>query len=108
MELNEFIKKKIKTGQDGEFSEAEGKDGKVIVLVTDNKKYVVQASVDNFSRFEKWIGKKAKVDIKKTGKYHKTKDYGILPMVKIRTNVEVENKSTTNPEDNETEEKMVF
>ncbi len=107
MKLNEFLKKKIKTGQDGEFSSAEGKNGKVMIVTVGDKRYVIQASIENFNRFEKWIGKKALVDIKKTGKYHKTKNYGTIPSVKIRTNVEIEDKqSTTNPE--EDEEKMTF
>ena len=115
MRLDELLNKKVKTGQQGEFSVAEGRNGKLALVTVGEKKYVIDASLQNFSRFQKWIGKSALVDIKKTGKFHKTKDYGFLPTVNIRTNIQVEAdkptetpKPTTNPEDNPKQEKMVF
>jgi len=113
MRLEELLKKKVKTGQQAEFSVAEGKNGKVALLTVGDKRYVIHASLDNFQRFEKWMGKTASVDIKKTGKYHKTKDYGILPTVNIRANVKVDSdepqkEPTTNPEANSKKEDMVF
>lgn len=114
MKLEELLKQKIKTGQRGEFSVAEGKEGKVIIFITAKKKYVVQASLDNFQRFKDWIGKTADIDIKKTGKFHKTKDYGFLPTINIRiegtgdSSADTTSNSTTNPEENPKKEDMVF
>lgn len=87
MNLKEFVNK-IKTGQQTEFIEAQGKNGKVVIASIGDKKYVINASIENFQRFEKWIGEKASADIKKTGKFYKT-EYGFLPTIEIRTNVKV-------------------
>lgn len=93
MELNEFLNQKVKTGQQGEFSTAEGKNGKVIVVTIGDKRFVIEKSLENFKQFEKWDGKSATVDIKKVGKFTKVKDYGILPLVQLRTTVEVEDEN---------------
>lgn len=87
MNLKEFINT-IKTGQQTEFMEAQGKNGKVIIAVIGDKKYVINASIKNFLRFKPWVGETALSDIKKTGMFHKT-EYGFLPTVEIRTNVKI-------------------
>lgn len=88
MNLKDFINRKIKTGQQVEFEEGQGKNGKVVIASTGDKKYVINASIENFQRFKKWIGEKASADIKQTGNFYKT-EYGFLPTIKIRTNVKV-------------------
>jgi hypothetical protein len=112
MNLKEFINKKIKTGQQAEFSEGQGKNGKVVIASIDGKKYVINASIENFQRFQKWIGEKASADIKQTGKFHKT-EYGFLPTIEIRTNVKViddgeKKKNIDTPPEEESDEEDVY
>ena len=112
MNLKEFINKKIQTGQQAEFLEGQGKNGKVVVVSISGKKYVINASIENFHRFQKWIGEKASVDIRKTGKFHKT-EYGFLPTIEIRTTVKVKDdddkiKNDTPPDEEESDEEDVF
>lgn len=112
MNLKEFVNKKIKTGQQAEFIEGQGKNGKVVIASIDDKKYVINASIENFQRFQKWIGEKASADIKQTGKFHKT-EYGFLPTIEIRTNVkvvddEIKTKNNTPPDEDESDEEDVY
>jgi len=86
MTLNELIKNKTKTGKSVEFLKGYSKSGNVIIvsLLKGKKKYVLEASVDNFSRFKDWYGKEATADIRKTGKFFKVEEYGKLPLIQIR------------------------
>ena len=92
MKLKELLEsKKVKTGVKSEFSSDFGKDGKIIILTTDDeKRYVVGASINNYNRFKKWVGKKTEVDIQRTGGFFKTKGYGKLPKINIRAVLDIE------------------
>jgi len=101
MTLNELINKEILTGQLVKFKEGHGKTGSVIVVTSsiDKKNYILEKSITNYARFEKWPETEKKADIKPTGKYYKTKDYGKLPLVQIRLkNDEEQNVDDTNKE----------
>ncbi len=98
MQLKDFIKS-TKTGMNVEFSTAQGKDGKVLMVTSGEDKYILGASIENFQRFSKWIGKKAEADIKKLGKFYKT-EYGFLPTIEIRTNVKVDKEENLNKNKN--------
>lgn len=89
MVLKEFVRGKIRTGIDVEFFSAQGNSGKVLMVVSDDKRYILQDSIKNFQRFRKWEGEKASADIRKTGKFFKT-EYGFLPTIDIRTTVKVD------------------
>lgn len=94
MQLKDFVKT-LKNGLNVEFSTAQGKNGKVVMVTSGEDKYILGDSIENFQRFSKWIGKKAEADIKKLGKFHKT-EYGFLPVIEIRTNVKVDKEEKLN------------
>ena len=104
MKLKDYIKKH-KKDLSVEFDTASGEKDRVIIVMDDKgDRYVINASVDNYERFEKWVGQKAKADIKFTGKYHKTKDYGSLPLIQIKTEI----KSSVEDDDSKDKEEEVF
>ena len=102
MTLNELIKYKTETGKMVQFSKGHSKTGLVIIVTSleDKKKYVLEKSTKDYSRFEDWIEKQTRADIKRTGKFFKTKDYGKLPLIQIRVKVDDEDQdiNTTNKE----------
>jgi len=101
MTLNELINKDTQTGKLVSFTEGHGKTGSVIVVTSelDKKKYVLEKSIKDYARFEKWPETQKKADIKPTGKFHRTKDYGKLPVIQIRLKDEEEqNVDDTNKE----------
>src|SRR6478609_9811760 len=66
--------------------------GKAVLLFVDletgnNEKYVVIASLKNWPRFELWVGKRTKADIKKTAKtfemMHGEEYQGVLINAKV-------------------------
>ena len=103
MTLNELIKTTM-TGQLVDFSKGHGKTGLVIIVTSqqDSKKYVIEKSVEDYSRFEDWIGKEARADIKPTGKYYKTEE-GKFPLIQIRVKVDDEDQDV-----NTTDKETVF
>lgn len=99
------ILERILTGKKVKFVEATISSGsktgnKVVVLIDvdseKNLKFIIGASVDNFIRFRKWIGKEAYADyqINKFSAYHT--QFGKLPTIKLSTEVEVEKESYKN------------
>ncbi|MFW6281347.1 MAG: hypothetical protein ACOC1O_00955 [bacterium] len=96
MNLKDLLKGKTKSGVSSTFETTfkKGKDEKVMVLITNKKKYVIDASIKNYTRFEKWDGKTATVDFKKTGKFIRTEDYGILPTVNINAKVKLKKQQS--------------
>jgi len=98
MTLNELIKSTI-TGQLVDFSKGHSKTGFVIIVTSqqDNKKYIIEKSIKDFSRFEDWIDKEARADIRQTGKYYKIEE-GKFPLIQIRVKVEDQNQDMKNKE----------
>lgn len=86
------IKKKVITNIPVEFNTVTLDNGsKAMSFTTDRgEKFIIKGSIDNFERFKKWDGKKADADIQRMLSAVKTDDDIILPLAKIRTDVEVE------------------
>lgn len=104
MTLNELINKTTQTGKLIKFSKGHGKNGLVLIATdADRKHYVLEKSITNYSRFEDWEDKQSRADIKQTGKYYKTEEYGKIPVIQIRVKVDDEDQDI-----NTDNEKMVF
>lgn len=84
MDLNEFLSSKVKTGMSAEFSTAKTKNGEIVIANVGDKRYAIQGSVGDSQRFKEWIGTTTLIDIKKIGKYIKTIEYGFLPLIQFR------------------------
>jgi len=104
MTLQELLEV-VETGKLMKFSMGHGKNGRIIIATNDfnededaNKKYVVDASTKNFSRFKEWLGKQARADIQQTGKFYKTKEYGKLPLIQVRLKDEEQDVDTESGE----------
>jgi len=91
MKLKELIDKtKIRTGISGVFQIIVLKDeNKAMSFVTNEEKFIIDASLENFNRFRKWDGIKSIADIQKTGKKVKTSGGENIPTIRIRTDIEV-------------------
>ncbi|RLD64520.1 MAG: hypothetical protein DRJ01_00370 [Bacteroidetes bacterium] len=93
MTLNEFVNKTTQTGKLVRFSKGHGKNGLVVVAKDgEGKRYVLEKSLKDYSRFEDWIGMQSRTDVRQTGKFHKTEEYGILPLIQIRVKVDSEDQ----------------
>lgn len=90
MQLKDFIKK-TETGLSVEFSEAQGKNGKVLLITSGEDKFILNSSTINFQKFREWVGQKAFADIRRLGKFYKT-EFGFLPLVEIRTVVKIDSE----------------
>ena len=102
MTLQELLET-VETGKLMKFSLGHGKNGRVVIASSDvnedeskNERYVIDASIKNFSRFESWPDKQKRADIQKTGKFYRTKEYGKLPLIQIRIKDESEDMEIDN------------
>lgn len=90
MELHYLIegKRKVKTGIEGKFETISVPgEGKVMSFVTDEgKTFIIDASKENFVRFEKWDQFRTSADIQKTGKKMKIGKH-FYPTIRIRANL---------------------
>ncbi len=99
MKLQDLMEAKLITGLSGRFDPMELKDGRwVMSFVTDDgDRYIINASLRNYIRFKKWENKRAYADIEKTGKKIKIPTGEKYPLIRIRTEVEVDKKHATHP-----------
>jgi hypothetical protein len=96
------ILEKVITGKKVKFIETIISSGsrtgnKVVAIVdletTDKLKFVIAASINNFLRFKKWIGKEAYADYDINKHTFCNTELGKLATVQIRTDVEVEKEN---------------
>lgn len=97
-----YILEKILTGKKVKFIEGvitagARKDNKVIILhdLEREKKFIIGASLNNFIRFKKWIGKEAVADYEPYLRPIKT-DQGLLTAVRLSTTVEIDDYKERN------------
>jgi hypothetical protein len=107
MTLNELIDKTTQTGKLVTFHKGHGKNGVVLVIESKDSgnKFVLQKSITDFSRFKDWPGKTSRADVKQTGKYYKTEEYGRVPIIQIRVKPAEADSDEGNPDDSK---EMVF